>query len=74
MTIFYEERVPPLRVALRRLGGRATAAELWEEVKGDGRFGKQRRIPATFRWDKRQRHPMFAREGNVYSFRNNRDT
>ncbi len=63
MTIFYEDRVPPIAAALRRLGRAATVAELYNELRGDGRFGKPRRIAATFRWDKQQRHPVFVREG-----------
>ena len=59
----YEERVPVVEAVLRRLGRPATVAELYDELKSDHRFGTARRIAATFRHDKRQRHPVFVREG-----------
>ena len=63
MNVLYEERIPLIAAALRRLGCGAKEAELFEELKRDGRFGKPRRIGATVRWDKRQRHSVFVREG-----------
>lgn len=63
MRTSYEERVPIIVAALRRLGRAATAAELYGELKRDGRFGDARRIKATFRYDQRQPHPVFVREG-----------
>ena len=69
MTVFYEERVPIIAATLRRMGRPATEAELFEELKGDGKFGKPRRIGATVRWDKRQRHSVFVRQGNRIALR-----
>ena len=69
MTIFYEERRPIIEAVLQRLGRAATEAELFEEFKGDGRFGKPRRIGATVRCDKWQRHPVFVRQGNRIALR-----
>ena len=63
MRISYEERVPIIVAALRRLGRAATVAELYDELKGDARFGTPRRIAATFRYDQRQAQPAFVREG-----------
>ena len=68
MRVSYEERVPIIEAVLRRLGRAATVAELYEELKGDGRFGTHRHIAATFRYDqdpKRRRYPqpVFVREG-----------
>ena len=63
MRASYEGRVPIIVAALRRLGRAATAAELYDELKRDGRFGTPRRIAATFRYDQRQPHPVFVREG-----------
>ncbi len=74
MRVPYEERVPIIAAALRRLGRSATVDELFEEFKGDYRFATPRRIAATFRWDQRQRHPVFVREGkNQIALRNPAD-
>ena len=76
MRTSYEERVPIMAAALRRLGRAATGDELYEELKGDPRFGAERRVKATFRYDqdpKRRRYaqPVFAREGrNRIALRN----
>src|SRR3990172_5767512 len=61
MRVPYEERVPIIEAALRRLGRAATVAELYGELKRDGRFGTPRRVAATFGYDQRQ--PVFVREG-----------
>lgn len=63
MRASYEERVPLIEAALRRLGRAATVAELYDELKSDGRFRTPRRIAATFRHDQRQPQPVFVREG-----------
>jgi len=63
MRVSYEERVPVIEAVLRRLGRAATVAELYDELKRDGRFGTPRRIAATFRYDQRQPQPVFVREG-----------
>ncbi len=63
MRASYEERVPIIEAALRRLGRAATVAELYDELKRDRRFGTPRRIAATFRYDQRQPQPVFVREG-----------
>src|SRR3989304_4336546 len=63
MRVSYEERVPIIEAVLRRLGRAATVAELYDELKRDGRFGTPRRIAATFRYDQRQPQPVFVREG-----------
>ena len=63
MRTSYEERIADIKETLRRLGRPATVAELYDELRTDERFGTPRRIGATYRWDKRQRHPVFVREG-----------
>ena len=63
MRVPYEERVPLIEAALRRLGRAATVAELYGELKRDGRFGTPRRVAATFGYDQRQPQPVFVREG-----------
>ena len=63
MRTSYEERIRDIKDTLRRLGRAATVAELFEELKRDSKFGTPRRIAATVRWDKRQRHPVFIRQG-----------
>ncbi len=63
MRVSYEERVPLIAAALRRLGRAATATELYDELKSDVRFGTPRRVAATFRFDQRQAQPVFVREG-----------
>ncbi len=68
MRTSYEERAAIIEEAVRRLGQPATVAELHDELKGDGRFGKPRRIAATFRYDqdpKRRRYPqsVLVRQG-----------
>ena len=63
MRVSYEERVPIVEAVLRRLGRPATAAELYDELKGDHRFKNPRRIRAMFRDDQRQRQAVFVREG-----------
>ena len=80
MGFSYEERVPTIAAALRRLGRPATVAELFDELKGDGRFGTPRRIAATFRYDqdpKRRQtsQAVFVREGkDRIALRNPADT
>lgn len=64
----YEERVPVVEAVLRRMGRAATVAEIYEELKGDPRFGTPRRVAATFRYDqdpqrRRYPQPVFVREG-----------
>ena len=68
MGVSYQERVPIIEAVLRRLGRSAKPDELYQELKGDPRFGTVRRIKATFRYDqdpKRRRYPqpVFVREG-----------
>lgn len=68
MRTSYEERVPVIEAVLRRLGGAATVAQIFAELKADERFETPRRIAATFRYDqdpKRRRYqqPVFVREG-----------
>ncbi len=74
MRMLYEERVPIIVTALRRLGRAATVAELYDDLKGDARFGTPRRVAATFRFDQRQPQPVFVREGkNRIALRNPAD-
>lgn len=63
MRAYYEDRIPTIEAVLRRLGRAATVAELYEELKGDARFEKPRRVAATFRYDQRQPQHVFVREG-----------
>jgi bifunctional DNA-binding transcriptional regulator/antitoxin component of YhaV-PrlF toxin-antitoxin module len=71
MKVSYKERVPIIEAVLRRLGGPATVAELYTELKDDLKFGTSRRIAATFRYDQRQPQPVFVREGkNLIALRN----
>ena len=68
MGVPYEERVPIMEAVLRRWGHSATGDELYEELKGDPKFGTPRRVKATFRYDqdpKRRRYPrpVFVRDG-----------
>ena len=63
MRTSFEERVPLVEAVLRRLGRAATVAELYKELKGDGRFGTPRCVAGTFRYDKRQQQPVFVRQG-----------
>jgi len=75
MRISYAERVSIVEAVLRRLGRGATVAELYEELKVDGRFGTPRRIAATFRWDQRQPQSVFVRVGkDRIALRNPTDT
>ena len=75
MGFLYEERVPIIKAILRRLGRAATAAELYEELKHDPRFGTLRRVAATFRYDQRQPQPVFVRDGkDRIALRNPADT
>ena len=52
-----------IEAVLRRLGRAATVAELYDELKGDERFGTPRRVAATFRYDQGQPRSVFSREG-----------
>ena len=63
MRTSYEERIADIKENARRLGRRATVAKLYDELRTEDRCGTPRRIGATCRWDKRQRHPVFVREG-----------
>ena len=74
MRVSHQERVPIVEAVLRRLGRAATATELYDELKSDQRFENPRRIAATFRYDQRQRQPVFVREGkNRIALRNPTD-
>ncbi len=75
MRISYDERIPIIAAALRRLGRPATVAELYDELRTDDRFGTPRRVAATFRYDQRQPQPVFARDGkDRIALRNPADT
>ena len=75
MRVAYEERIPIIAAALRRLGRAATVADLYDELRADVRFGTPRRVAATFRFDQRQPHPLFVREGkDRIALRNPADT
>ena len=74
MRVSFQERVPIVAEVLRRLGRAATVAELYDELKGDHRFGTPRRIAATFRYDQQQPQPVFVRDGkDHYALRNPTD-
>lgn len=63
----YDDRVPVMADALRKLGGSATAAELFKIVKS-AQFLKLRRIPATIRQSAAAK-AMFENTGGVITFR-----